>query len=142
MIAILLASPSPLPVLLSSTRHDGSQGQRRGARVQTRRGRIYRQGDAGLREQAGRCAWHEGADHGQGNGELICAASCSFACRHFSCFLVRDRQTSIISLVYSMSDIINKEVFLIERLESSVKTDEKKQSMHHLKVSRGSRCRL
>lgn len=48
------------------------------------------------------------------------------------CLLLDEETTGMIGMVYTQSEIIAKQVFLVERIDKKQDKDEKKASMHHL----------
>jgi len=48
------------------------------------------------------------------------------------CLLLDEETTGMIGMIYSQSEIIAKQVFLVERIDKKQDKDEKKASMHHL----------
>jgi hypothetical protein len=73
-----------------------------------------------LRAAHGVRAWHEGPSLGQDHGEALAGM---FECRR------SPPQSTIVSMVVTQSEVLKKELYLIERIE-----EPKRESMPHLKA--------
>ncbi len=85
-------------------------------------------------QNGGERAGHEGAHHGQRNGTPSPLHTAPMPCPFYVLIAVDWRssglhQTGIVSLVYSQSQILQKEVYLFERIDA-----EGRELMAHLKV--------